>query len=68
MFHIPSSTLGQYKKMLPPVQENAPECLPYASTAPKIVRIPAFLFARDGLLKCVGLDTADFRMSYSDIG
>jgi hypothetical protein len=32
------------------------------------VQIPAFLFARDGLLKCVGLDIADFQMSYSDIG
>ena len=49
-------------------EENASECLPYASTAPKIVQIPAFLFARDRLLKCVGLDIADFQMSYSDIG
>ena len=49
-------------------EETASECLPYASTAPKIVQIPAFLFARDGLLKCVGLDVADFQMSCFDIG
>jgi hypothetical protein len=49
-------------------KENASEFLPYARTAHKIVQIPAFLFARDGLLKCVSLDIADFQMSYSYIG
>ena len=49
-------------------EENASECLPYTCTALKIVQIPAFLFSRDGLLKCVDLDSADFQMSPSDIG
>jgi len=49
-------------------KENASECLPYACTAHKIVQIPAFLFSRDGLLKCVDLDSADFQMSPSEIG
>ena len=34
-------------------EETASECLPYARTVPKIVQIPAFLFSRDWLLKCV---------------
>jgi hypothetical protein len=48
--------------------ETASECLPYASTAPNIVQISAFLMTKDRLLKCVGLESADFQMPPSDIG
>jgi hypothetical protein len=46
----------------------ASECLPYASTAPNIMQISAFLISKNWLLKCVGLESADFQMPPSDIG
>jgi len=49
-------------------EETASECLPYASTAPNIMQISAFLISKDWLLKCVGLESADFQMPPSDIG
>ena len=48
-------------------EETASECLNYASTAPNIVQMSAFLIAKDRLLKCVGLKSADFQMPPSDI-
>jgi hypothetical protein len=47
--------------------EETAECLPYASTAPNIVQISAFLITKDRLLKCIGLKSADFQMPPSDI-
>jgi hypothetical protein len=47
---------------------TASEFLPYASTAPNIMQISAFLISKDWLLKCVGLESADFQMPPSDIG
>ncbi len=38
------------------------------STAPSIMHISAFLVSKDWLLKCVGLESADFHMPPSDIG
>jgi hypothetical protein len=35
---------------------------------PNIVQISAFLISKDWLLKCVGLESADFQMSPSGIG
>ena len=49
-------------------EETASECLPYASTAPNIMQISAFLISKNWLLKCVGLESADFQMPPSDIG
>jgi hypothetical protein len=49
-------------------EETASECLPYASTAPNIIQISAFLITKDRLLKCVGLRSADFQMPHSGIG
>jgi hypothetical protein len=40
----------------------------YASKAPKIMQLPAFLNSRDELLKCVSLESADFQLSPSDTG
>jgi hypothetical protein len=48
-------------------EKTAFECLPYASTAPNIVQIFAFLITKDRLLKCVGLKRADFQMPPYDI-
>jgi hypothetical protein len=49
-------------------EEIASECISYASTAPNIMQISTFLISKDGLLKCVGLESADFQMPPSDIG
>jgi hypothetical protein len=49
-------------------EETPSECFPYASTALNIVQISAFLISKDGLLKCVGLESADFQMPPSNIG
>jgi hypothetical protein len=39
------------------------------STAPSIMQhISTFLISKDGLLKCVGLESADFHMPPSDNG
>jgi hypothetical protein len=48
-------------------EETASECLPYASTAPNIVQISAFMISKDRLLKCVGLERADFQVPPSNI-
>jgi hypothetical protein len=48
-------------------EETASEFLPYASTAPNIIQISAFLITKDWLLKCVGLKSAYFQMPPSDI-
>jgi hypothetical protein len=48
-------------------EETASECLPYASIAPNIMQISAFLITKDRLLKCVGMKSADFQMPPSDI-
>jgi hypothetical protein len=48
-------------------EETSSECLSYASTAPNIVQISAFLITKDRLLKCVGLKSADFQVPPSDI-
>jgi hypothetical protein len=46
--------------------ETAAEFWPYASTAPNILQISAFLNSQDGLLKCVDLKVLMFQMSPSD--
>jgi hypothetical protein len=54
-------------------EEIASECMSMmsyhdVSTAPSIMHISAFLISKDGLLKCVGFESADFHMPPSDIG